>query len=340
MIVYNDIEEYPCRWLRNLIDAGELPHGDVFCGSFEDAPLDGVTTFHSFAGIGGWPLAMRMAGLPDDLPIWTASLPCQPFSVAGKRKGFDDDRHLWPAFLGLVKQHQPVRIAGEQVESAVRVGWLDRVQADLEAEGYATGAVVLGAHSVGAPHRRQRIFWCAERAEALGDTKSGRAGLDERRLREVQREDGERDRGLGHSEQSRLERHAGDGDQPGRPNAAGSTAEAGALRHPVADAENTKHAANTPKARPTGGPQVKPRRGGVFRDHWRGGLVRCVEPHPSGERVVYRRSPLEPGLQPLADGIPGNMGAPRAAVLKGAGNAIVPQVAAVFLRAWLGGGEA
>ncbi|HDS2912612.1 TPA: DNA cytosine methyltransferase, partial [Morganella morganii subsp. morganii] len=104
---------------------------------------------------GVWSYAMRRAGWRDDRHGWTASLPCQPFSQAGKGDGFDDERHLWPAFDHLRRECKPRVIFGEQVASKDGLAWLDLVQADLEATGYAIGTVDLCAAGFGAPHIRQ-----------------------------------------------------------------------------------------------------------------------------------------------------------------------------------------
>ena len=163
---YNEHDAYAAAWLRNLIAAGHIAAGDVDARDIQDVTPDdltGYTQCHFFAGLGGWSYALRLAGWPDDRPVWTGSCPCQPFSTAGKRAGTDDPRHLWPAFFELIAECRPVTALGEQVASAIAHGWLDGVSADLEAEGYTVGAVVLGAHSVGAPHIRQRLWWVAER---------------------------------------------------------------------------------------------------------------------------------------------------------------------------------
>ena len=160
---YNDTDPYAAAWLRNLIAAGHLPAGDVDERSIEEVSADDVRGYqqaHFFAGIGGWPLALGMAGWTG--PVWTGSCPCQPFSVAGKRAGSDDPRHLWPAWMRLIGECRPNTIFGEQVPGAIGHGWLDLVSLDLEAEDYAVGSVVLGAHSVGAPHIRQRLWWVAD----------------------------------------------------------------------------------------------------------------------------------------------------------------------------------
>jgi DNA (cytosine-5)-methyltransferase 1 len=102
-------------------------------------------------------IALRLAGWPDDRPVWTGSCPCQPFSAAGAGKAADDERHLWPAWLPLIAEWRPPVVFGEQVEAAIGWGWLDAVFADLEAEGYACGAAVLPACSVGAPHIRPTL---------------------------------------------------------------------------------------------------------------------------------------------------------------------------------------
>lgn len=163
---YNENDAHAAGWLRNLVAAGHLPAGTVDDRSIldvEPGDLDGFTECHFFAGIGGWGLALELAGWPADRPVWTGSCPCQPFSSAGKQSGAADERHLWPQWLRLIRECRPHVVFGEQVAGAVGFGWLDRVFADLEAIGYACGAAVLGAHSVNAPHIRQRLFWVADR---------------------------------------------------------------------------------------------------------------------------------------------------------------------------------
>jgi DNA (cytosine-5)-methyltransferase 1 len=94
---YNEYDPFAAAWLRNLISAGHIASGDVDERSIVDVRPDdlrGYTQCHFFAGIGGWPLALRLAGWPDDRPVWTGSCPCQPFSAAGKQKGEADERHL------------------------------------------------------------------------------------------------------------------------------------------------------------------------------------------------------------------------------------------------------
>ena len=102
------------------------------------------------------------------------SCPCQPFSAAGKGEGFADERHLWPAAYHLVSQCRPERIVGEQVASKDTNPWLDLVQVDLEALGYAFGCVPFPSAGVGAPHIRDRAYWCA--GVTQGDT--GGTGLE------------------------------------------------------------------------------------------------------------------------------------------------------------------
>jgi hypothetical protein len=107
---YNEFDPYAAQWLRNLIDAGLIAPGDVDTRSITDvrpADLAGYTQAHFFAGIGGWSLAARLAGWPDDRPLWTGSAPCQPFSVAGAQKGQSDERHLWPVFAELIRTVRP-----------------------------------------------------------------------------------------------------------------------------------------------------------------------------------------------------------------------------------------
>ena len=162
---YNEIDPYAAQWLRNLIAAGHIAPGDVDERSIEDVSPDDLAGYeqcHFFAGIGGWSLALQLAGWPDDQPVWTGSCPCQPLSCAGQRQGHADRRHLWPAFFRLIAECRPATIFGEQVASTLGREWLAGVRADLEHLGYACGAADLPAASVGAPHIRQRLWWVAD----------------------------------------------------------------------------------------------------------------------------------------------------------------------------------
>nr|WP_232357146.1 DNA cytosine methyltransferase [Burkholderia contaminans] len=93
-----------------MIAAGHIAPGDVDERSIEDVRPDDLRAYdqcHFFAGIGVWSHALRRAGWTDDRPVWTGSCPCQPFSAAGKGLGFDDERHLWPAWYWLIGERRP-----------------------------------------------------------------------------------------------------------------------------------------------------------------------------------------------------------------------------------------
>lgn len=161
---YNEHDPYAAQWLRNLISAGLIAPGIVDERSIKDVTaqdLKGYTQVHLFAGIGGWSYAARLAGWPDDRPLWSGSCPCQPFSLAGKLGGSNDDRHLWLDMYRLVSAVRPPVVVGEQMASRAGLAWLDGVCSDLEAAGYATGAADICAAGVGAPHIRQRLWWVA-----------------------------------------------------------------------------------------------------------------------------------------------------------------------------------
>lgn len=167
---YNENEPYAADWLEQLIREKLIAPGVVDRRSVVDvrpADLAGFVQGHFFAGIGGWSLALRLAGWPDTRPAWTASLPCQPFSVASVHpdtaaKGQADERHLLPDFIRLAGECRPPIIFGEQVRNAIKWGWLDEAFGGLEALGYACGAVVAPALAVGARHERKRLYWVAD----------------------------------------------------------------------------------------------------------------------------------------------------------------------------------
>lgn len=120
------------------------------------------------------------------IDIITGGFPCQPYSAAGKRKGKEDERHLWPEMLRAIREIRPRWVVGENVRGLTN--WnggmvFDEVCADLEAEGYEVIPVILPAASVNAPHRRDRVWFIA-------NTNSQRQKLEtEERKLEGQRPD-------------------------------------------------------------------------------------------------------------------------------------------------------
>ena len=186
MNYYNEFDPHAAAWLRELIKMGAIPNGEVDERSITEVKsgdLKGYVQCHFFCGIAGWPEALRRAGVAADRPLWTGSCPCQSFSCAGPGTGVEDPRDLWPHFFRLIRECRPQRVFGEQVADAIGHGWLDRLSADLEAQDYAVGAAVLGAHSAGADHQRQRLYWLAQsngigrgrrsHGHSLGDAEQG-----------------------------------------------------------------------------------------------------------------------------------------------------------------------
>lgn len=178
---YNEIEPAAAHVLECLIKDGVIAPGIVDRRSVADVEPKDVQEFtqaHFFAGGGLWSVAARIAGFPDDRALWTGSCPCQPFSVAGKGKGVDDARHLWPHFHRLITACRPAIILGEQVSGKAGYGWFDGVRSDLEGEDYTCEAFDIPACSYNAPHIRQRLYWVA-----LDDTVRGRHGNAEKEIR-------------------------------------------------------------------------------------------------------------------------------------------------------------
>ncbi len=92
-----------------------------------------------------------------NLDLLTGGFPCQPFSFAGKRRGNQDDRYLWPEMLRVIRETRPRWIVGENVAGIINLA-LDQVLSDLEREGYTIQAFVIPACAVGAPHKRDRVW--------------------------------------------------------------------------------------------------------------------------------------------------------------------------------------
>jgi DNA (cytosine-5)-methyltransferase 1 len=191
-VYYNEFDPFKAEWLRNLVEAGHIALGEVDQRSIVDvkaADLRGYRQCHFFAGIGVWSYALRLAGWSDIREVWTGSCPCQPFSVAGAKRGTEDERHLWPEFYRLIRECRPGCVVGEQVASPAALAWFDAVSANLESSDYAVGPADLPAASDGGSDRRQRLYWMAyteTRGQRIdGSTSRPRRHLDQ--LREIGR---------------------------------------------------------------------------------------------------------------------------------------------------------
>lgn len=172
---YNENDPYAADWLENLIAGGHIAAGRVDRRSIKyvkPRDLHGYDQCHFFAGAGGWSLALRMAGWDDARQVWTGSCPCQPFSKSGRRRGFDDERHMWPHWFRLIRECRPATIFGEQVAGAGQ--WIDKLFADLESLDYACGAADLPAACAGSPQARQRLWFVADASRRW---REGGAGL-------------------------------------------------------------------------------------------------------------------------------------------------------------------
>ncbi len=312
-VYYNDNDKNSAAWLRELIRHKLIPDGDVDDRSIKDVQPSELVRYHQchfFAGIGGWAYALILANWPKERPVWTGSCPCQPFSAAGSSDGVLDERHLWPDFRRLISERRPATIFGEQVASKDGRYWLAGVRLDLEALGYAIGGADLCAAGVGAPQPRQRLYWVAdsnERSNIGGEPQlhqpSGANG--------VQEHNGMADPEVSERGRSGGEANAGRGaEEAGRPSASSGLVNSDNPRSQGRDGE---------KLRECSGQQIAWPGGSRFWDTaiWH----QCLD-------GKARRIPAEPALFPLADGIPGRVG-----LLRGAGNSIVPQVAAEFVRA-------
>lgn len=313
MNYYNEFHPPAAAILRGLIADKLIPEGHVDDRSITDlqpSELAGYTQCHFFAGIGGWPLALTLAGWPTDRPVWTGSCPCQPFSSAGKQKGKSDERHLWPAWFRLIKECRPTAVFGEQVASAITHGWLDEVADELEGEGYAIGSAVLPACSVGAPHRRDRL-WFVANAESVTDERAAWTGSAA--IGRQERNNSHQLIGTSISDVADLPEQGFQ--EWGRKEVYQSRPEQEFERccpWDVADPQGEQ----AQRRRQTGF-QPKPAQYCWENTEWLTG-------------ADGKSRPVMPGVRLLANGFP-----ERVACLHGFGNAIVPQVAAEFIEAYM-----
>lgn len=349
---YNEIDPFAAQWLRNLIAAGHIAPGEVDERSIEDVTPDdlrGFTQCHFFAGIGVWSHSLRLAGWPDDRPVWTGSCPCQPFSPAGKGDGFADERHLWPQFFHLISERRPQHVFGEQVAAGNANVWFDLVQADLEGMGYAFGLVPFTSAGIGAPHIRERAYWVAESA----------GEQHQKLLPGLEKGNGEEGgwspaqstglcsaSGMGDTNLTRLEGLGGNDGAAGRERAAGPATAPGVLDGLANTTGQLHHQCND-------GANECGRQGDTEQNRMGGEPVRALEVNGFWRDADWlfcrdgKWRPVEPGTFPLVDGAAARMGrvepgvarvasSNRVGRLKGYGNAINAQAAAAFIRAYMG----
>ncbi|MDH1344510.1 DNA cytosine methyltransferase [Klebsiella michiganensis] len=347
---YNEIDPFAAQWLRNLIAGGHIAPGEVDERSIEDVTPDdlrGFTQCHFFAGIGVWSHSLRLAGWPDDRPVWTGSCPCQPFSAAGKGDGFADERHLWPHFFHLISECRPQHVFGEQVAAGNANVWFDLVQADLEGMGYAFGLVPFTSAGIGAPHIRERAYWVANAGSGRYDRRTAAAGQETRAGAGIAI--GVGIGGLGNANVARLEGLSGNDGAAGRKGTTGPAAAPG-VHDGLANTDDEQHSiaiSGCGHEHVSTGREQDPAASAGFRGDYRplevNGFWR------DADWLLCRDGkwrPVEPGTFPLVDGAAARMGrvepgvarvasSNRVGRLKGYGNAINAQAAAAFIRAYM-----
>jgi DNA (cytosine-5)-methyltransferase 1 len=333
---YNENDPKAAAWLRLLIAEGHIAGGIVDERSIAEVqPVDlrGFVQCHFFAGIGGWSYALRLAGWADDRPVWTGSCPCQPFSYAGKGLAEKDPRHLWPELRRLIgdPDGNAPDVFGEQVASKVGRLWLAGVRADLEALGRSFAAADLCAAGLTAPHIRQRLFWVAYAQCPTRGESSIRRDND-------QSEESERNKGAGRVGECREARgmayaeHAERrSEQQGSGAGSGRSGLGGSCR--AFDRGNFEHGASTrsigvadmqqPRLEKRHFSAARYQPSSIERDR-----TDCWDKYDLIPCADGKARRIESGTFPLVNGLSGRVG-----LLRGYGNAIVPQVAAEFIQA-------
>jgi DNA (cytosine-5)-methyltransferase 1 len=254
-------------------------------------------------------LANDARRLVPDCDILTAGYPCQPFSVAGKQKGTEDDRHIWPYIRKIIASKRPAWCVFENVYGHIALG-LDEVLLDLEAEGYATRTFIVPACGVDAPHRRDRLW-------IVGHTEdNGRNGRSEAAGREGQTHQ-QVEQSCLRSELSRPNEDVAYTDSAGRQQ---GDKEMARQSPEQSDSSGVQSGKNTLAYANNEGPQGRVHR---WQDSgWESelGHAGCSSStHGQSEQNKWK---TEPNVGRVAHGV-----SKRVDRIKGLGNAIVPQIA-------------
>lgn len=226
-----------------------------------------------------------------DIGLICGGYPCQPFSVAGQRRGAEDDRHLWPEMFRLVKELRPTWVIGENVAGHITMG-LDQVLSDLESENYTTRPFVIPACAVDAPHRRDRIWTIAH---TNGESQSDGPINEQRMVANSQRRSKGHSKGVVGRENEKTERS----------------------QNPDRTARSSQDVAHS-----TGERTQRSR-----TNRQQESFTHAGEGLPLRYSATTRRNQwlVEPSVGRVADGVPN-----RTHRLKQLGNAVVPQVVEVI----------
>ena len=297
---------------------------------------------------------VRNMNYEGTVDIISGGYPCQPFSFAGKRKGTEDDRHLWPSMFKLIQKHRPTWVIGENVAGHINMG-LDSVLTDLESEGYNVRTFLIPAVAVNAPHRRDRLW-------IVANSSRSRAGTDDRGFRSGisgacggKNTNSERKETMGYSEHDGSSSCGDFGKFQREPDGTqttifefegtSSSADAGIVAHTASDGSCRTSDAASEKARRSNRKQAEQSAiNGKVQSMADTNLQRCKRPEETRNDGKNKQKPndkqlrgrgtthglseksknqwlTEPAVGRVANGIPRRMDR-----LKQLGNAVVPQI--------------
>ena len=293
----------------------------VLAKNFPNTPIHGdITTYH---------------GTLHEADIITGGFPCQPFSTAGKREGANDSRYLWPEMLRVIREVQPLAVIGENVAGIYSMAdgsVFEQVCTDLEDEGYAVQPFCVPACATGAPHRRDRWWFCAiKNADSAGNGRlQTKGGKREQRNAEpaiqVRTTPNAEETECKQSGRARARREGFANDHSFAPNSESKQkhATAAGRLQPQFGNGDMQLDTHTCKKRLARG---ELNRAPDQRDAWKQALGSTAELHENGWAQVAAR------LCRVDDGLPTWVDRHRTNRLKSLGNSIQPQVAYEILKA-------
>ena len=301
---------------------------DPYCRLLLQKHWKGVTIHHDIK-------KLEAKDIKEPIDIITGGFPCQPYSVAGKQKGTDDNRYLWPDMFRVIKEVKPTFIIAENVRGIVNIqdGMVfETVCSDLETEGFEIQPFIIPAAGVGAPHKRERV-WIVGYSKHNGSLtskirrgyKEADAGTQKRQNQTIESEGTSRSSNNEIMENSRRTLRQGakfdkeNANESKKENANKFKRSSSTPKHHVADSNSNGEKWNKSEDRQGSG--IKQDGSDVAdskRIHVQG------QQNRSGQEQSRRESwwEFEPNVGRVANGVPG-----RVHRLKGLGNSIVPQIA-------------